>query len=99
MGIKFIPYKNLFIHSYNLAKNSSANKEEPFYIVFIIVLACAMFNVNTLLMFIASIDKFTFMGRGSYKLVYTFFCLLLIFLFYNKNKNNLYEKYCRFGII
>ena len=86
MEIKFIPYKSLFIHSYNLAKLSKANREEPFHSVVFIILLCAIFNIHALLMLISSIEEYSFLNDGVYKLVFTVIYLLFIFLIYYQNK-------------
>lgn len=83
MGIDLLPYKILFKHSYLLAKRSIANRDEPYYIVVILIMFSLMFNVWT---FSFIVEGMFWEGFTKYNIYLTILFSIIIFLIYLKNK-------------
>lgn len=82
-----MPYKWLFLHSYNLAINSRENRHDPFYWVFLICTICAILNIGSAIFLIASFERFHFIIYEPYRLVIVLFYLITIFSVYYRNEN------------
>ncbi len=90
MATNFLPYKSLFTHAYHLAKRSSANREEPYYVVFMIIILSLIFNVGT---FSFIVDGMFYKGFTNYNLYITFaFGTLVLFLYLKNKRYNLLAK-------
>jgi|688.fasta_scaffold346853_2 hypothetical protein len=83
MGINFLPYKSLVIHAYHLAKRSSANRDEPFYVVFMLTMGSIILNTWT---FSFIIEGLFYKGFTNYNLYITFTFGFFVLFLYLKNK-------------